>query len=66
MGAKIKLDRVFVEVGGELEMVADLLGQAGLQVSLRKAFEELPERVVLAGGTIDRMRLRSVGSMAAW
>ena len=30
-----------------LEVIANLLGEAGLQVALRKAFKELLERVVL-------------------
>ena len=41
MGAQVELDRVLVEVGGELEVIADVLGEAGLQVALRQAFEEL-------------------------
>ncbi len=49
-GPQVELHGILVEVGGELEVVADLLGQAGLQIALRQAFEELPERVVLAGG----------------
>ncbi len=31
-------------------MVADVLGEAGLQVALRQAFEEVLEGVVLRGG----------------
>ncbi len=48
MGSKIKLDGILVEVGGQLEMIADVLGKARLQVALRQAFEKLFERVVLA------------------
>ncbi len=47
-GAQIELNGVLVEVGGQLEVVADLLGQAGLQIALRQAFEELAQRIVLA------------------
>ena len=47
LGAQVELDGILVEVGGELEVIADLLGQAGLQVALRQTFKELPERVVL-------------------
>ena len=50
VGAQIELDGILVEVEGHLEVIANLLGQAGLQVALRKAFEELPQRVVLGGG----------------
>ena len=47
VGAKIELDGVLVEIGGELKVVADVLGEAGLQVALRKAFEELSQVIVL-------------------
>ena len=47
MGAKVELDGVLVEVGGELEMIADVLGEAGLQIALRQAFEEMLEVVIL-------------------
>ena len=46
--SKVELDRVFIEIGGELKVVADVLGQAGLEVALRETFEKLFERVVLA------------------
>ena len=49
MGAQVELNRVLVEIGGHLEVIADLLGEAGLQVALRKALKELLERVVLRG-----------------
>ena len=41
VGAQIELDGILVEIGGHLEVIADLLGQAGLQVALRQALEEL-------------------------
>ena len=47
VGAQIELDVVFVEIERHLEVIANLLGQAGLQVALRQAFEKLLERVVL-------------------
>ena len=47
VGAQVELDGVLVEVERHLEVIANLLGQAGLQIALRKAFEELLERVVL-------------------
>jgi hypothetical protein len=46
--------------------MADLLGQAGLQVALRQAFQEFAQASYCAAGTMERMRLSSVGSMAAW
>ena len=46
-GAQVELNGILVEVGGQLEVIADLLGQAGLQVALRQAFKELLQRVVL-------------------
>ncbi len=49
VGAQVELDGVLVEVERHLEVIADLLGEAGLQVALRKAFKELLERVVLRG-----------------
>ncbi len=48
VGAEIELDGVFIEIEGELEVVADVLGQAGLQVALGEALEEALEGVVLA------------------
>ena len=50
VGTKIELNGILVEVGGELEVIADVLGQAGLQIALGQAFKELLELVVLAGG----------------
>ena len=49
-GAQIELHVVLVEVERHLEVIANLLGQAGLQIALRKAFEKLLERIVLRGG----------------
>ena len=49
VGAQVELDGVVVEVEGHLEVIADLLGEAGLQVALRQAFEELAQGVVLGG-----------------
>jgi len=49
VGAQVELDEIDAEVCGQLEVVADLLGEAGLQIALRKAFKELPEGVVLGG-----------------
>ena len=37
-------------LSGHLEVIANLLGQAGLQVALRQAFKELLQRIVLRGG----------------
>ena len=50
VGAQVELDGVLVEVEGHLEVIADLLGKAGLQVALGQAFKELPQGVVLGGG----------------
>ena len=50
MGAQGELDGVLVEAGGHLEVVADLLREAGLQIALRQAFEEELEGLVLRGG----------------
>ena len=47
VGAQVELDGILVEIERHLEVVADLLGEAGLQVALRQAFKELLQRVVL-------------------
>jgi len=50
VGTQVELDGIFVEVVGEEEVVADVLGEAGLEVALREAFKELFERGVLGRG----------------
>src|SRR5208337_1310959 len=47
VGPQVQLHRVLIEIQGHLEVVANLLGQAGLQIALRQSFQELLQRVVL-------------------
>src|SRR6185312_16941373 len=56
LGAEGELDGVFGEALGHLEMLANLFGQAGLEVSLREPFEESVE-----GLTFFRTSVGAVG-----
>src|SRR5690348_75137 len=47
MRPKVKLYGILVESQRELEVIADMFWQPRLQIALRKALEELPQRVVL-------------------
>src|SRR6185312_1792067 len=49
-GAQVQLHRIAIKVLCHLEMAAYLLRKAGLQVALRKAFEELLQVVILRRG----------------
>src|SRR3984885_15831370 len=49
IGAQIELDGISFEIEGHLEVMTNLLGEAGLQVALGKAFEELAEGLILRG-----------------
>jgi hypothetical protein len=49
VGAEFELNGVQVELGGQQKVVADLLGEAGLQVALRQAFEEFADGFFLLG-----------------
>ena len=47
--AEVELDGVLGEVESHLEVMADLLGEAGLQIALGQAFKESPEGLDLGG-----------------
>jgi len=62
MGAEVELDGVIVELGGHLEVIANLLGEAGLEVALGQALKEMAEwRHAGRQGTMERRRLSRVG-----
>ena len=50
VGVEVELDGILLEIECHLEVMADLLREAGLQIALGKAFEELSQGFVLRSG----------------